>query len=315
MAGMGKIVVALDSTHALLEEGLTDRGYIVERHYQTPLNDLPMHNATGLVVRSRLPINDAFLSHCPQLKWIMRLGAGMENIDTLAADRRGIRCFSAPEGNAAAVAEHAIGMLLAVRHRLAWAHKEIERGLWLREENKGDELEGKTVAVIGYGPMGEAFTQRLKGFGVNILLYDKYKTNYAPAFAKESDENTLLQEADIVSLHLPLTDETRNLVNQQWIESFAKPIFLLNTSRGAIASSEAILQGLESGHLSGVALDVLDFEKSNLTGLSTQEWPPVLQALLAHPRALITPHIAGWSHESFLKMAQTLLNKLDNSLI
>jgi D-3-phosphoglycerate dehydrogenase len=241
----------------------------------------------------------------------MRLGAGLENIDIQAAEARGIRCIAASEGNATAVGEHTVGLLLGLRHRIAWSHREIEQGLWLRSENKGDELENQTVAVVGYGPMGAAFAQRLCGFGCRVLAYDKYKTGYAPKGVEAVDWATVEREATVVSLHLPLTSETRGLVTSEWISRFAHPFTLLNTSRGAIAPTSVLLRGLESGQLLGVGLDVLDFEKASLTGLETDAWPAELQALLANPRALLTPHIAGWSHQSFPKMAQVLLAKHD----
>jgi D-3-phosphoglycerate dehydrogenase len=306
-----KQVVCLDSTDPLLESGLTERGYFVERHYATALEDLPLHEATGVVVRSRLPINADFLGRAPHLRWIMRLGAGLENIDLQAAETRGIVCIAAAEGNATAVGEHTVGLLLGLRHRIAWSHREIEQGLWLRSENKGDELENQTVAVVGFGPMGAAFAQRLCGFGCRVLAYDKYKTGYAPFGVEEVDWATVEREATVVSLHLPLTPETRGLVTSEWISRFAHPFTLLNTSRGAIAPTSVLLRGLESGQLLGVGLDVLDYEKASLTGLETEAWPAELQALLANPRALLTPHIAGWSHQSFPKMAHVLLAKHD----
>jgi D-3-phosphoglycerate dehydrogenase len=241
----------------------------------------------------------------------MRLGAGLENIDLQAAEARGIVCIAAAEGNATAVGEHTVGLLLGLRHRIAWSHREIEQGLWLRSENKGDELENQTVAVVGYGPMGAAFAQRLCGFGCRVLAYDKYKNDFAPSGVEEVDWVTVEREATVVSLHLPLTPETRGLVTSEWISRFAHPFTLLNTSRGAIAPTSVLLRGLESGQLLGVGLDVLDYEKASLTGLETEAWPAELQALLANPRALLTPHIAGWSHQSFPKMAQVLLDKHD----
>ena len=306
-----KKVVCLDSTDPLLESGLAERGYGVERHYTTALEDLPLHETEGVVVRSRLPINADFLARAPHLRWIMRLGAGLENIDLEVAEARGVVCIAAAEGNATAVGEHTVGLLLGLRHRIAWSHREIEQGLWLRSENKGDELENQTVAVVGFGPMGAAFAQRLCGFGCRVLAYDKYKTGYAPAGIEEVDWATVEREATVVSLHLPLTPETRGLVTSEWISRFAHPFTLLNTSRGAIAPTSVLLRGLESGRLLGVGLDVLDFEKASLTGLETDAWPAEIQALLANPRALLTPHIAGWSHQSFPKMAQVLLDKHD----
>jgi D-3-phosphoglycerate dehydrogenase len=304
-------VVCLDSTDPLLESGLEERGFAVDRQYSAPLEDLPLDDAVGVVVRSRLPIRKDLLARAPRLKWIMRLGAGLENIDLALAQDRGIVCFAAPEGNAVAVGEHTVGMLLALLHRIAWAHREVEQGLWLRKENKGNELAYQTVGIVGFGPMGASFAQKLTGFGCRVLAYDKYKTNYAPDGVEEVDLDTLKREATVVSLHLPLTPETRGLVTTEWIHSFAHPFVFLNTSRGAIASTDALWAGLQSGRLTGVGLDVLDLEKDSLTGLQPAEWPPVLQALLEHPQALITPHIAGWSHQSFPKMAQALLEKWD----
>jgi len=303
----------LDSTDPLLESGLEERGFAVDRQYSAPLEDLRLDDAVGVVVRSRLPIRTDFLARAPRLKWIMRLGAGLENIDVALAQDRGIVCFAAPEGNAVAVGEHTVGMLLALLHRIAWAHREVEQGLWLRKENKGNELAYQTVGIIGFGPMGASFAQKLTGFGCRVLAYDKYKTGYAPPGVEEVDWATVERAATVVSLHLPLTSETRGLVTSEWISRFAHPFTLLNTSRGAIAPTSVLLRGLELGQLLGVGLDVLDYEKASLTGLETDAWPEDLKALLANPRALLTPHIAGWSHQSFPKMAQVLLAKHDLS--
>ena len=303
-------VLAIDSTDSALEAGLERAGYTINRQYFTSIEGLAPHllEAVGILVRSRVKITADLLQSAPNLKWIGRLGSGVENIDRVAAAAQGVTLHSAPEGNRTAVGEHCMGLLLSLIHRIAWSNSEVRQGQWLRAENTGWELEGSTVGIIGFGHMGSAFAERLQGFGVNAMAYDKYKTHYSPNHVQEVDLDTLLEHADVVSLHLPLTPETQGMVNADFITKCGRKPFILNTSRGKVIQSEALWQGLQMDQLRGVALDVLDLEKSSLEGLENQ--PSWFSAFCNDPRVLITPHIAGWSQQSFPKMGEVLLRKI-----
>ncbi|HAB35498.1 MAG TPA: hypothetical protein DCE58_02725 [Cryomorphaceae bacterium] len=303
-------VLALDSTDAALEAGLETAGYSLNRQYYTPVDALGPHlnDAVGILVRSRVKITADLLQAAPNLKWIGRLGSGVENIDRVAAAAQGVTLYSAPEGNRTAVGEHCMGLLLSLIHRITWSNSEVRQGLWLRAENTGWELEGSTVGIIGFGHMGSAFAERLQGFGVNTLAYDRYKTNYSPNHVHEVDLETLLQHSDVISLHVPLTPETLGMVNADFIAKCGKRPFFLNTSRGQVIQSEALWHALQRDQLRGVAVDVLDLEKSSLEGLEDQ--PDWFSAFCNDSRVLITPHIAGWSTQSFPKMGEVLLRKI-----
>ena len=305
-----KPVLALDSTDAGLEAGLEAAGYTLMRAYHVPEVELGPYLATaeGILLRSRIRITEPLLAQAPALQWIGRLGSGVENIDQAAAQRRGVALYSAPEGNRSAVGEHAVGMLLSLTHKIVWAHREVIGGAWNRASNTGWELEGSTIGIIGFGHMGSAFAQRLQGFGVRILAYDKYKTGYAPAYVKEATLDRVLSESDVLSLHLPLTAETEGMVDAPFLRQCAKASFLVNTSRGGVIRSSAVWDAVQQGHLRGAALDVLDLEKRSLEGL--EGLPPWWNAFLSDPRVLVTPHIAGWSEQSFPKMGEILITKI-----
>ena len=304
------VILALDSTDAGLETGLERAGFTLNRQYFTPLEALQPHlaEAVGILVRSRLKITADLLDQAPNLRWIGRLGSGVENIDRTAAAARGIALHSAPEGNRTAVGEHCMGLLLSLIHRIAWSNSEVRQGQWLRAENTGWELEGSTVGIIGFGHMGSAFAERLQGFGVNAIAYDKFKSNYSPNHVLEVDLDTLLERSDVISLHVPLTPETHGMVNAEFLAKCRRQPYFLNTSRGKVLQSEALWQALQNGQLRGVALDVLDLEKSSLEGLENQ--PAWFSDFCNDPRVLITPHIAGWSQQSFPKMGEVLLRKI-----
>ena len=225
------------------------------------------------------------------------------------AERRGVRVISSPEGNATAVGEHAVGQLLALLHKLTRADRHVRDGGWDREGHRGLELEARTVGIIGFGNMGRSFARCLRGFGCRVLAYDKYTSGFAGEHGvEECSLDELLQSADVVSLHVPLTAETRGMVNAQWLAEFAQPLFLLNTARGEVVNTEAVLDALDSGQLAGAALDVLEFEKRSLEGLA--ERPAALQRLLDHPHTVLSPHVAGWSEESYFKLSNVLADKI-----
>ena len=305
----------LDSTHPILENGLRHSGFEVVGDFKSSKAELlkSIHQFDGLVIRSRFKMDAAFISAAHNLKFIGRFGAGLENIDVPFAESKGIICIRVPEGNRNAVAEHALGMLLSLFNHLNRASNEVKNGIWLRHENTGTELAGKTIGIVGYGFMGSAFAEVLRHFAVRILAYDKYKANYAPKGVVETDMPTLFNEADILSIHTPLTEETNQMVDLAYLQQFRKPIYLINTARGPIVKSNDLAEALKTGSVLGACLDVLEQEKTSFTNLFDQDdLPESLGFLLQHDRVIITPHIAGWSTESFEKMARVMLEKIKN---
>lgn len=259
----------------------------------------------GLVVRSKFNVRSEFIDRAKELKIIARAGAGVDNIDSEYAGRKNIQLISAPEGNCDAVAEHMLGMILSLSNKLRIGDTEIRQGLWKREENRGFELGGKTIGLIGYGNNGQAMARKLSGFGVQVLAYDKYRTDYSDTFAKEATMKELFENVDILSLHIPLTSETKAMVDGRFIAQFKKPIYLLNGSRGEIVAMEAIIEALKSKKIAGAAFDVLPIEK--FPGLYSTGW---FEALKKYPNVVLSPHVAGWTVESYYKIAKILAKKV-----
>ena len=303
-------VYILDTVHPSLLSGLRQMGFSLTEEYQNSAEEIPWSKMEGLVIRSRFPLDATLLEKATNLKFIARVGAGLENIDRDYCRAKDIALIAAPEGNRNAVAEHALGMLLSLLNRLRIADKEVRNGTWLREENRGLELINRTVGVIGYGQMGSAFAQKLKALGCRVLSYDKYKKNYAPEGIEEVSLASLQAEADILSIHVPQTLETIKMVDTSFLAAFKKPIHLLNTARGKIIESEALVAALESGAVLGVGLDVLEFEKSSFETIFQEERPAALDYLLKSDKVILTPHIAGWSFESNERMAMVILEKI-----
>ena len=303
-------VLAIDFTDSTLEEGLIRDGYKIDKKYNETLPQLSksLERAEGIILRSRLSLDKSALKKAINLKWIGRLGSGLENIDTEYAEENGILCLSAAEGNMNALAEHTLGLLLNLSHNISRANNEIRSALWRREENIGWELNGSTVGIIGYGPMGSAFGSILKSMGVNIISYDKYLKNYAPSHVKEVDLETLQDESEIISIHLPLTKETVKNVDKNFIQRCKRLRILINTSRGKILNTADTFNSLKEKRFQALGLDVLDLEEKSL---ELQE--SILKQkkdFIDHPQVLITPHIAGWSKQSFPRMGEILLNKI-----
>ena len=261
----------------------------------------------GLAIRTKFQVDKEMMDAATNLRFIARAGAGMDNIDEEYAIEKGIACINAPEGNSDAVGEHALGLLLSLMNNFRNADQEIRNGIWDREGNRGYELKGKTVGIIGYGHMGQSFAQKLSGFGVGVIAYDKYKTGFSDRFAREVSMEEIVRLSNVLSFHIPLTPETKGMVDDEYLFHFRKPIFLLNTARGEIAKVQAILNGIKSGKILGAGLDVLEVEKFPL--LAEQTW---FEELKSNGRVLLTPHVAGWTFDSYRKISEVLAEKLKN---
>ncbi len=304
----GKVLIT-EVVHPVLRTELTDFGFTCTHLEKVSYGEVleMIGEFAGIVVRSKIKIDRQLIDKGESLKFVARTGSGMELIDVDYASQKGITCFNSPEGNCDSVAEHAMGMILSLLHQINKADAELRRCEWNRLENTGTELFGKTVGIIGYGNTGSAFAKRLQGFGVKILAYDKYKSGFGGQGVKESSLKDLFELADIVSLHIPLTDETKNWVNSSFIAQFSRPIYLINTSRGGIANTEDMLVGLKEGLLKGLAIDV--FENEDLSSYTNVEYQ-LIQELSTYSNVVMTPHIAGVTHESAYKIAYLLAKKI-----
>ncbi len=305
-------IIFLDSVHSILEERLTAQGYTCILAADLPKDACLnlIQDADGIVIRSRFTMNSEFLQFAPNLKFIARSGAGMENIDTVYCEKRNILLFNAPEGNRNAVGEHALGMLLSLMNKLHTADREVRTGKWDREGNRGIELDGKTVGIIGFGNNGSAFAKKLRGFDVKLMAYDKYKSDFGDHFVMECTLEAILQNADVISFHVPQNEETIFMANQAFFDAVQKPIFLLNLSRGKIVQTSALVTALKSGKVLGAGLDVLEYEKSSFESFFEQEIPADFSYLLQSDQVILTPHVGGWTNESYFKLSDVLADKI-----
>ncbi|WP_321279430.1 2-hydroxyacid dehydrogenase [Marinifilum fragile] len=305
-------VLFIDSTHPRLLEMLQNAGfdctYAPEKNKEELLEIFPEFD--GFIIRSKFKLTKAELDIASKLKFIGRVGAGLENIDVEYAESKGIKCFNAPEGNRDAVGEHAVGMLLTLFNNLCRCNWEVRNGMWRREENRGIEIMGKTVGIIGYGNMGGAFAQRLKGFGCNVIAYDKYKFNYTDDYCTEKQLDDLFEQCDILSLHVPQTEETMFMVNDEFLNQFKKPIFLINTARGKVVRIADLVKNLKSRQVKGACLDVLEYEKTSFEDLHASELPAEFQYLIEAENVLLSPHVGGWTHESNIKLSEVTAQKI-----
>ena len=301
-------ILFIDRVHPSLKNNLKKNHFVCDESYHLSKEEIEnmIHNYEGIIIRSRFIIDSDFIRKAKNLKFIARAGSGLENIDMEFAQSKNIRCFNASEGNRQAVAEHALGMMLSLFNNLNNSDKQVRDGKWKREDNRGIELAGKTIGIIGFGNNGSAFANVLQGFGVKILAYDKYLTDYP----FQSNMEEIYKQSDIVSLHIPLTEETRNLVNNNFINNFEKDFYFINTARGKCANTKSIVKALKSGKIKGACLDVLEYEKTSFENLSQIGFTDEMQYLINSEKTILSPHIAGWTTESNVKISKILTEKI-----
>ncbi len=302
-------ILLLDKNHPLITEQLLAKNFILEEDFTSSYDEVcrKIQNYEGVIIRSRIPLDKNFLENAKNLKFIARVGAGMENIDIPVAEKLGIQLISSPEGNRDSVAEHAVAMLLILMNRLFIASQEVKKGIWLREENRGDELLGKTIGLIGYGNMGKATAKRFSGFGCRVIFHDLIP-GLSDEYATQVSLEELKENADIISLHIPITPETHYLVDAAFISDMKKDFYLINTARGKNVETRSLVNALKSGKIKGACLDVLEYEKSSFENLELEN--DDLRYLLESEKAIVTPHIAGWTVQSKIKLAQVIVDKI-----
>jgi D-3-phosphoglycerate dehydrogenase len=306
-------VLFVDSTHDRLPEKLSQSGFNCDYKPDIKPEDIikiiPKYD--GIIIRSKIRIDKTIIDEAINLKFIGRVGAGLENIDVEYANQKGIKCFNSPEGNRDAVGEQALGMLLALFNNILKADFEVRGGKWIREGNRGLEIKGKTIGIIGYGNMGGAFAQRLKGFEANVIAYDKYKLDYSNEYVTEKGLEDLFEQTDILSINVPLTEETQFMVNDEFINRFKKDIYIINTARGKVLKTEDLVKNMKSGKVLGAALDVLEYEQVSFENLhADNDLPEAFQYLINSKNVVLTPHIAGWTRESNIKLSEFLADKI-----
>lgn len=305
-------ILLLDKNHPLITHQLLEKNFILEEDFTSSYDEVckKIENYDGIIIRSRIPLDKNFLEKAKNLKFIARVGAGMENIDIPVAEKLGIQLINSPEGNRDSVAEHVVGMLLILMNRLFIASQEVKKGIWQREENRGDELLGKTVGLIGYGNMGKATAKRLSCFGCKVIFHD-ILPNLSDAFATQVSLDELKEKAEVLSLHIPLTEETHYLIDGNFISEMKNDFYFVNTARGKNVETKSLVEALKSGKVKGACLDVLEYEKSSFENLESENED--LNYLLSSEKAIVTPHIAGWTHQSKEKLAQVIVDKILDS--
>ncbi len=302
-------ILLLDKNHPLITEQLLAKNFILEEDFTSSYDEVckKIEDYDGIIIRSRIPLDKNFLEKAKNLKFIARVGAGMENIDIPVAEKLGIQLINSPEGNRDSVAEHVVGMLLILMNRLFIASQEVKNGIWLREENRGDELLGKTVGLIGYGNMGKATAKRLSGFGCQVIFHDLLP-GLSDEYATQVSLEELKEKAEVLSLHIPLNEESYYLVDGPFIAEMKNDFYFVNTARGKNVETKSLVEALKSGKVKGACLDVLEYEKSSFEKLETENED--LQFLLQSEKVIVTPHIAGWTVQSKEKLAQVIVDKI-----
>lgn len=302
-------ILLLDKNHPLITEQLLAKNFILEEDFMSSYDEVcsKIENYDGIIIRSRIPLDQNFLEKAKNLKFIARVGAGMENIDIPIAEKLGIQLINSPEGNRDSVAEHVVGMLLILMNRLFIASQEVKNGIWLREENRGDELLGKTVGLIGYGNMGKATAKRLSGFGCKVIFHD-ILPDLSDEYATQVSLKELKEQAEVLSLHIPLTDVSYYLIDGPFISDMKNDFYFVNTARGKNVETKSLVEALKAGKVKGACLDVLEYEKSSFENLETENED--LKYLLESEKVIVTPHIAGWTIQSKEKLAQVIVDKI-----
>jgi len=309
-------VLLLDTNHPILKQGLIELGFHVDENYTDSKDNIEkiISLYDGIIIRSRFPIDKSFLKKAEKLKFIGRVGAGLENIDVNYATQKNIQLFNAPEGNRNAVGEHTLALILNLFNKINTADSEIRQGIWQREANRGVELDGKTVGIIGYGNMGKAFAKKLRGFDVKVIAYD-IKPKLADEHARQVSLEELFEKTDVLSLHIPHTELTYKMINKDFINRFKKSFWLINTARGTVVDTTALVTALKTGKIYGAGLDVLEYEKASFENMFDRKtMPEDFKMLLQMPNVILTPHVAGWTQESKVKLAEVILLKIEKWL-
>ncbi|MDA7803529.1 2-hydroxyacid dehydrogenase [Crocinitomix sp.] len=309
-----KKIAFIDKVHPVLKDNLENKGWLCDdltkSTYEELKESLVAYN--GIVVRSRFRMDAELLDKATNLEFIARSGAGMENIDIAYCTNRGIELFNGPEGNCNAVAEHALGMLLALFNKLTKADLEVRNGIWDRDGNRGIELDGRTVGIIGYGNNGSAFAKKLRGFDVRVMAYDKFKSGFGDEFVEEVTLSEITEEADVLSLHVPETPVTKGMINKRFISQMDHPFYLINLARGSVVNTNDLVDALDQKKILGACLDVLEYEKSSFENIFNEheEMPAGFNYLLHSPNVILSPHVGGWTEESYCKLSQVLFDKI-----
>ncbi len=310
-----KKILFVDTVHPILEERLLGMGYSCDHDLKSTKVEIEskIDQYFGLVIRSRFPIDELFLNKASNLKFIARSGAGLENINVAYAEENGTIVFNSPEGNMDAVGEQAIGMLLMLFNQLKKGDLEVRKGVWDREGNRGVELSKKTVGIIGYGNMGKALAEKLSGFGCRAIAYDKYKTDFRSKIIEEVTLETIFEETDVLSIHLPLSEETHHYLNKAFLGRFKKPIYVINTARGNNVCVADLVDGLKNKTVLGACLDVLEYETKSFETINAKELPEDFKYLTQADNVVLSPHVAGWTQESYVKLSSFLADKIEAS--
>ncbi len=314
---MNNSVLIVDEVHPILLETFNQNNIQYTYLPKIKLDEVLQISKTisGIIIRSKFKIDKKFIDTAVNLKIIGRVGAGLENIDTQYCKVKNIEVVNSPEGNRDAVGEHALGMILSLFNNLNKCNNQLKLGIWDREGNRGIELSGKTVGIIGYGNMGSAFAEKLSGFNVNVIAYDKYKFNYSNNFAKETNLDEIFEKTDVLSIHTPQTEETINMINSEFISKFRKNIYIVNTARGKIVNTNDLVSQLKTGKILGACLDVLEFEKLNFEEIFGNNSSQSFNYLVNSEKVLLSPHVAGWTNESYYKISKIIANKFTKILL